>query len=92
MDAEITLGALVGQGGFSVVLKVEKVTLDEVYDTGDEESKARAAFVEASKHPMNEYVLKTLRTDLPEEEYVKGIVDLAIEAEFLAAYRRYARN
>jgi len=27
--------------------------------------------------------MKTLRTDLPEEEYVKGIVDLAIEAEFL---------
>jgi len=24
------------------------------------------------------------RTDLPEEEYVKGIVDLAIEAEFLS--------
>ena len=31
-----------------------------------------------------QYVLKTLRPDLPEEEYVKGIVDLAIEAEFLA--------
>ena len=57
--------------------------MDEVYDTGDEESKARAAFVEATKDPMNGYVLKTLRTDLPEEQYVKGIVDLAIEAEFL---------
>jgi serine/threonine protein kinase len=29
-------------------------------------------------------VLKTLRNDLPEEEQAKGVVDLAIEAEFLA--------
>lgn len=71
-----------GQGGFSLVLKIEKVTLDEVYDTGEAESKLRNDFVESSK--KNPYVLKTLRTDLPQEEYVKGIVDLAIEAEFLA--------
>jgi serine/threonine protein kinase len=30
------------------------------------------------------YVLKTLRTDLPEDEHIKGIVDLAIEADFLS--------
>mmetsp|Transcript_19707 Transcript_19707/g.47579 ORF Transcript_19707/g.47579 Transcript_19707/m.47579 type:complete len:431 (-) Transcript_19707:3319-4611(-) len=30
------------------------------------------------------YVVKTLRTDLLEEEYVKGILDLEIEAQFLS--------
>lgn len=31
------------------------------------------------------YVLKTLRPDLPEDEHNKGIIDLAVEAQFLAA-------
>jgi serine/threonine protein kinase len=80
---EIKLGKIVGQGGFSVVLKVDNIELDEVYDTSEESSKLRSEFVK-SIHQEHQYVLKTLRPDLPEEEYVKGIVDLAIEAEFLA--------
>lgn len=31
------------------------------------------------------YVLKTLRNDLPEIDHVKGVIDLAIEAEFLSS-------
>lgn len=73
---------MVGQGGFSVVCMVEKIELDEVYDVGDKEAKLRADFAAASKD--HQYVLKTLRSDLVEEEHVKGVVDLAIEAEFLA--------
>jgi hypothetical protein len=31
------------------------------------------------------YVLKTLRPDLPEDEHNKGIIDLAVEAQFLSS-------
>jgi serine/threonine protein kinase len=73
---------MVGQGGFSIVCKIENVELNEVFDTSNEDAKARADFAASLRE--NQYVLKTLRTDLPEEEYVKGIVDLAIESEFLS--------
>mmetsp|Transcript_23780 Transcript_23780/g.44181 ORF Transcript_23780/g.44181 Transcript_23780/m.44181 type:complete len:392 (-) Transcript_23780:194-1369(-) len=84
---EIKLGRVVGQGGFSLVLKVDNIELDEVYDTSDESAKLRADFAasfQTNNGNNNNYVLKTLRPDLPEEEYVKGIVDLAIESEFLS--------
>lgn len=37
------------------------------------------------KPPSQQYVLKTLRPDLPEDEHNKGIIDLAVEAQFLEA-------
>jgi len=80
--SEITLGRTVGQGGFSVVTNIEAISLDDVNDTGETESKDRSRFAASIRE--NRYVLKSLRMDLPEEEYVKGIVDLAIEAEFLS--------
>jgi len=80
--SEITLGRMVGQGGFCLVCKVNKIVLNEVFDTSDETAKLRSNF--AASVSEKQYVIKTLRTDLPEEEYVKGIVDLAIEAEFLS--------
>ena len=52
-----------------------------IRDRSSTNATLRSDFV--SSLAQNEYVMKTLRTDLPEEEYVKGIVDLAIEAEFL---------
>lgn len=83
---ELILGRQVGQGGFSTVTAVTSCDLDEVYDTGTVmESNARYDF--AKNVRSSKYVLKTLRTDLPEEEYNKGIVDLAIEAEFLSTLR-----
>jgi serine/threonine protein kinase len=36
---------------------------------------------------QQQYVVKLLRTDLPEDEHAKGIVDLAMEAEFLQRLR-----
>lgn len=81
-SSEITLGRMVGQGGFSVVCKIERIDLQDVFDTGEAEHKRRSHFAASTREAH--YVLKTLRTDLPEEEYVKGIVDLAIEAEFLS--------
>ncbi len=65
-----------------MVCKVDKIELNEVFDTSDKNSKLRSDF--AASLDENQYVLKTLRPDLPEDEYVKGIVDLAIEAEFLS--------
>jgi serine/threonine protein kinase len=35
--------------------------------------------------PPSPYVLKTLRPDLPEDEHNKGIIDLAVEAQFLSS-------
>jgi len=64
-----------------MVCKVDNIELNEVFDTSSTNATLRSDFV--SSLAQNEYVMKTLRTDLPEEEYVKGIVDLAIEAEFL---------
>ena len=37
------------------------------------------------KPPSQRYVLKTLRPDLPEDEHNKGIIDLAVESQFLCA-------
>lgn len=61
--------------------------LDDVYDTDDEQASLRKAFASSCNdrsHQRPLFVLKTLRNDLPEEEQAKGVVDLAIEAEFLA--------
>jgi serine/threonine protein kinase len=73
---------MVGQGGFSLVCKLDKIELDEVYDTSEQGAQLRSDFSASLRE--NHYVIKTLRPDLPEEEYTKGIVDLAIEAEFLS--------
>ena len=58
------------------------IDLDEVYDMDDGQTRARKDFANAIR--SNKYVLKTLRNDLPEEEYNKGITDLAIELQFLS--------
>lgn len=79
---EMEVGRMVGQGGFCMVCRVDKIELNEVNDTSDKGARLRADF--AASLDENEYVMKTLRMDLPEDEYVKGIVDLAIEAEFLS--------
>jgi hypothetical protein len=68
------LGKLVGQGGFSVVKEILSIDLDDVYDTGEAETKCRKTFCRQlnSGATKNKYVLKMLRTDLPVEEHVKG--------------------
>jgi serine/threonine protein kinase len=84
---EITLGRVVGEGGFCTVSEITSVDLDELYDdVGDEEeTKNRKDFRAAvnQRSTADRYVLKTLRNDLVEEDHVKGVLDLAIEAEFL---------
>ena len=61
--------------------------MQDIFDTDQEDARKR---VELSNQCFNEesqessFVLKTLRDDLPEDEHTKGIVDLAVEARFLA--------
>uniref|UniRef100_A0A7S3L1A0 Protein kinase domain-containing protein n=1 Tax=Amphora coffeiformis TaxID=265554 RepID=A0A7S3L1A0_9STRA len=87
---EIDLGSLIGSGGFSIVHQVDAIIdLDEIYDTDDDAKAARLALqTDAAErrtlHGHPPYVFKTLRSDLDEEEHTKGVIDLAIEAEFLS--------
>lgn len=74
---------MLGKGGFSVVSEIQGVQLDEVYDTSEGEAKLRQDFSTHVTDHNRTYVVKMLRTDLPEEEHAKGVVDLAIEADFL---------
>ena len=82
---ELKIGRVIGKGGFSVVSELQNIKLDEVYDTSEEETKIRKEFTATCSGPdrTSRYVVKMLRTDLPEDEHAKGVVDLAIEAEFL---------
>mmetsp|Transcript_17474 Transcript_17474/g.29633 ORF Transcript_17474/g.29633 Transcript_17474/m.29633 type:complete len:425 (-) Transcript_17474:1656-2930(-) len=82
---EMKMGRVLGKGGFSVVSELQSIKLDEVYDTSEEETRIRKEFAMTCSGPdrTSRYVVKMLRTDLPEDEHTKGVVDLAIEAEFL---------
>jgi len=67
-----------------VVSEIQSIRLDEVYDTSEDGSTARRNFADiATKNKDQKYVVKMLRTDLPEDEHAKGVVDLAVEADFL---------
>jgi hypothetical protein len=91
----------VGQGGFSMVHEVTSMDLDDVFDTSEQETALRKEFARHvnsshtnsstndsnSSSSRGRYVLKTLRTDLPEDEHAKGVLDLAIEANFLSVPR-----
>lgn len=84
---ELVLGRVVGRGGFSVVNEVREINLQEVFDTSSDDAKRRseiAANCCSKETGSYRYVVKMLRTDLPEDEHTKGVVDLAVEARFLA--------
>jgi serine/threonine protein kinase len=86
-NPEITVGRIIGQGGFSLVNEISHIDLYEVNDTSDDQARLRRALASSNNdrsHQRPLFVLKKLRDDLPEEEQAKGVVDLAIEAEFLA--------
>jgi serine/threonine protein kinase len=86
---EIELGRMVGQGGFCNVRLVKNISIKELYDTSEVQADSRRSFLQSfsaanpSRSSSASYVMKTLRTDLPEEEYQKGVADLAVEADFL---------
>lgn len=82
LSVEITLGRSLGTGGFSTVSEIVAVDLDDVNDT-DETGTQQRRDLARDINQSRAYVLKMLRTDLPVEEHVKGVTDLAIESEFL---------
>jgi serine/threonine protein kinase len=78
------LGRIIGTGGFSVVHEVKSVDLDDIYDVDARSSEIRANLASSVRNNGDiKYVLKTLRSSLPDEDHDKGVEDLAIEAEFL---------
>jgi serine/threonine protein kinase len=82
------VGRLIATGGFSEVYEVTGVTLDEIYETDAAATALRRDFATQTAHQRTShgypvFCLKLLRTDLSDEEHTKGVLDLAIEAEFL---------
>ena len=81
---EMTLGNLVGQGGFSDVREIVSIEVNSVNDTSEEEAKLREKFTrKANDKSKRKYVLKMLRRDLHPDDMEKGVLDLAIEADML---------
>lgn len=84
--SEITLGNLVGQGGFSLVFEVSKIEVDEVFDLSETQSKERKELAEEALQGglgVPKFAIKMLRDDLMEDEHSKGVIDLAVEARLL---------
>jgi hypothetical protein len=83
--SELTLGRLVGKGGFSLVFEVVKLDIDELYDISKRSASERRQVANESvdQNGMPRFAVKMLRDDLIEEEHSKGVIDLAVEARFL---------
>jgi len=84
--SEITLGNLVGQGGFSLVFEVSRIEVDEVFDLSETQSKERKELAEVARQAElgePKFAIKMLRDDLMEDEHSKGVIDLAVEARLL---------
>jgi serine/threonine protein kinase len=83
--SELTLGSLVGKGGFSLVFDLVSIHIDEVFDISKSTAEARRniAAKASDGHGTPKYVLKMLRDDLEEQDRAKGVIDLAVEARFL---------
>jgi serine/threonine protein kinase len=92
--SEITLGKLVGRGGFSLVFEVARIRPEEVYDLSESQALDRKDVADeangnatASSLPCDEdsprVAIKMLRDDLHDEDYHKGVIDLAVEARLL---------
>ena len=91
---EVLLGDIIGRGGFRFSHEIKYVKLQEIYDTGNKEAASRATFVATydtmgdnnwnNKPPAQQFFIKTLRPDLPKDEHNKVIIDMAVEAQFLA--------
>lgn len=82
---ELTLGRLVGKGGFSLVFEVVKLEVEEVYDISKRSASERREVAKESidENGMPRFAVKMLRDDLIDEEHSKGVIDLAVEARFL---------
>jgi len=93
---EISLGELLGTGGFSNVHSIESIQLksDSPNDYNEYNRVSRKKLAQTcirssdsyEKNMQYKYVFKALKPDLHEGEHNKGTVDLAVEARFLATF------
>jgi serine/threonine protein kinase len=83
--SELTLGQLVGKGGFSLVFEIAQIAIDELYDVSKKQATHRRQVAEkfTGEDGHATYAIKMLRDDLIDEEHSKGVIDLAVEARFL---------
>jgi serine/threonine protein kinase len=84
LNSEIQINRLVGQGGFSSVFSVQSIEPAST-STSNTSTRSRRRFDNEFQQGQQKLVLKRLRLDLGDEEHAKGILDLALECEFLAA-------
>lgn len=92
---EIRVGRLIGQGGFSSVFTVQSIDASAEPPTHDDSPSSSNARTQQNQDNDNQearqtfdysqqVVIKRLRLDLADEEHAKGILDLALECEFLS--------
>jgi len=83
-EKELILGKMLGQGGFCNVNEISKIVLSD--DMKDQENSDARSHMSMNflRDGDARYAIKKLRKDLDEAETIKGIVDLALEAKFLA--------
>ncbi len=83
--AELTLGNILGEGGFSLVLEVKRIEVDEVFNLTKEQTEVRQEVARSASvdDGYPKYAIKMLRDDLVDEEHSKGVIDLAVEARLL---------
>ena len=104
IHAELTLGKVLGRGGFCVVQEITKITLDDKASasskplaTGEESEHTfqsivqDRSFMQANclRGPGKDcrYALKKLQDTDNAQTFVNGLVDIAVEARFLAVIR-----
>lgn len=82
---ELLIGRVLGRGGFCVVNEISKISLLNS-NNGMSNGDARAHMSNNYRRDgHSRYAIKRLHSDLDDEGTVKGIIDLALEAKFLAA-------
>jgi len=80
---ELSVGKVLGRGGFCVVNEISKISLLNS-NNGISNGEARSHMSNNYRRDGNSrYAIKKLHSDLDDEGTVKGICDLAFEAKFL---------
>ena len=81
------VGKILGRGGFGNVNEIIKINLSSVLgpeEDGIVDRNYMAKNVLREGNPR--YAIKKLRNDLGEEEQIRGLMDLSLEAKFLAVF------
>mmetsp|Transcript_36766 Transcript_36766/g.54014 ORF Transcript_36766/g.54014 Transcript_36766/m.54014 type:complete len:390 (-) Transcript_36766:127-1296(-) len=87
--SELELGRVLGRGGFCVVKEIKNVDIQGLgVENRSEKEEERRLFIKShvTRNKDARYAVKTLSDECQNDAglYLKGVVDLAIEARFLA--------